>query len=118
MNICTKSQKIIDEDKKFETPKNWAYARVQDVATYIDESSYEILKKSKLFGGELILPNIGASIGKAFILPDLGMPMSLAPNSVMVKFENDILNKYFYYVFQSSYGKGILMNIQGGSCNS
>ena len=155
----SKSQKIIDEDKKFETPKNWAYARVQDVATYItdyvangsfatlkantttykepnyavfvrtldlgaefkndlsyiDESSYEFLKKSKLFGGELILPNIGASIGKAFIMPDLGMPMSLAPNSVMVKFENDIMNKYFYYVFQSSYGKGILMNIQGGA---
>ena len=155
----SKSQIINDEDKTFDVPKNWAYARVQDVATYItdyvangsfatlkantttykepnyavfvrtldlgaefkndlsyiDEASYEFLKKSKLYGGELILPNIGASIGKAFIMPDLGMPMSLAPNSVMIKFENATMNKYFYYVFQSSYGKGILMNIQGGA---
>lgn len=108
--------------KTYKEPNYAVFVRTLDLGaqfcnelSYIDEASYEFLRKSKLYGGELILPNIGASIGKAFIMPDLGMPMSLAPNSVMVKFENNIMNKYFYYVFQSSYGKGILMNIQGGA---
>lgn len=106
----------------YKAPNHAVFVRTLDLSSefkndlsYIDESSYDFLKKSKLYGGELILPNIGASIGKAFIMPDLGMPMSLAPNSVMVQFENNIMNKFFYYVFQSSYGKGILMNIQGGA---
>lgn len=110
------------DTKTYKEPNYAVFVRRLDLGaqfcnelSYIDEASYEFLRKSKLYGGELILPNIGASIGKAFIMPDLGMPMSLAPNSVMVKFENNIMNKYFYYVFQSSNGKGILMNIQGGA---
>ena len=66
---------------------------------YIDEHAYKFLAKSKLFGGEIIMSNVG-SIGKAFICPDLGMPMSLAPNSIVIKTP---YNPFFYYLFQSDF---------------
>ena len=103
--------------------KNYAlFVRTMDLTanfsgelSYIDKESYDFLEKSKLFGGELILPNIGGSIGKAFIMPDLGMPMSLAPNSIMLKFVDPILNKYFGYLIQSPYGSKLLLDTKGGT---
>ena len=86
--------------------------------SYIDKESYDFLEKSKLFGGELILPNIGASIGKAFIMPDLGMPMSLAPNSILLKFTEPIMNEYFSFVVKSTYGAKLLNKTQGGSATA
>ena len=66
---------------------------------YIDEHAYNFLAKSKLHGGEIIMSNVG-SIGKCFICPDLGMPMSLAPNSIVIKTAN---NRFFHYVCQSNH---------------
>ena len=103
--------------------KNYAlFVRTMDLSanfksnlTYIDKDSYDFLSKSKLFGGELILPNIGGSIGKAFLMPNLNMPMSLAPNSIMVKFTEQVMNKYFSYFIQSPMGKSLLLNNKGGT---
>ena len=64
---------------------------------YIDEHAYGFLAKSKLYGGEIIMSNVG-SIGKSFICPNLGMPMSLAPNSIVIK---TAYNAFYYYLFQS-----------------
>ena len=49
--------------------------------TYTTKQGYEFLANSNLFGGELILSNIG-SIGKCFIVPKLNCKMTLAPNSI------------------------------------
>ena len=93
-------------------------ADFKDDCSYIDKKSYDFLKKSRLFGGELILPNIGASIGKAFIMPNLGMPMSLAPNSIMLKFTEPIISSYFSFIIKSSYGYNLLNKTQGGSATA
>ena len=71
--------------------KNYAlFVRTVDFAnnfkgdlSYIDKESYDFLEKSKLYGGELMLSNIGASIGKVFKVPHLDTPMSLAPNAII-----------------------------------
>lgn len=63
---------------------------------YVDKHAYGFLAKSKLFGGEIIMSNVG-SVGKSFICPDLGQPMSLAPNSIVIKTPNNI---YSYACFQ------------------
>lgn len=83
--------------------------------SYIDEQSYNFLEKSKLYWWELILPNIGGSIWKAFIMPNLWMPMSLAPNSIMVKFYDNSMNKFFWYLIQSSYWLKFLNKTQWGT---
>lgn len=64
---------------------------------YVNESAYNFLEKSKLFGGEIIMSNVG-SVGKLFICPKLGEYMSLAPNSILIRTDN---NSFFYYYFSS-----------------
>ena len=82
--------------------------------TYTDEHGYTFLSNSNLFGGELILSNIG-SIGKVFIVPNLGVPMTLASNTVMVKMSDKKLIKYLYYFFLSPLGQRTLKNISSGT---
>lgn len=76
---------------------------------YINKHAYEYLHNSNLFGGEIILPNIGASVGDVYIVPNLYDKMSLAPNSIMIK--PTINNKFVYYYFSSSAGRLSLYNI-------
>ena len=111
--------------KTYKEPNYALFVRTVDLSSnftdgcsYIDKESYDFLQKSQLFGGELILPNIGASIGKAFIMPDMGMPMSLAPNSILLKFTDPIMNEYFSFVVKSSYGSKLLNKTQGGSATA
>ncbi len=83
-----------------------------DKMVYIDEHAYNFLAKSKLMGGEIIINNIGAGVGTTFRCPNLNVPMSLAPNSVMVKTENDA---FYYYWFKSKWGQDALQRIIGKS---
>ena len=103
--------------------KNYAlFVRTVDFAnnfkgdlSYIDKESYDFLEKSKLYGGELMLSNIGASIGKVFKVPHLDTPMSLAPNAIILRFFNDITCDYFEYVFKSFVGQNYLQFLSGGA---
>lgn len=106
----------------YKTPNYALLIKTQDFAnnftkdlTYIDKQSYKFLQKSKLFGGELMLSNIGASIGKAFIIPDLKCPMSIAPNSIIIKFLDDITTKYIYFLILSSFGQSLLKGFTAGT---
>lgn len=76
---------------------------------YISKHSYDFLNNSNLFGGEIILPNIGASVGDVYIVPNLYERMSLAPNSIMFKTKQ--CDKYWYYYFYSEAGKRAIFNI-------
>lgn len=51
---------------------------------YITDSAYEFLEKSKLFGDEIIISNVGVNVGTVFRCPRLKKRMSLAPNSDVV----------------------------------
>lgn len=82
--------------------------------TYTTEHAYKFLENSNLFGGELILSNIG-SIGKVFIVPKLNHKMTLAPNTVMLKMTDERLIKYLYYFIQSPLGYKELMSISSGT---
>ena len=79
---------------------------------YIDEHAYNFLEKSKLFGGEIIINNIGAGVGTTFLCPDLGMPMSLAPNTIMMRTPN---NKFYYYWFNSKRGQESIESVTAKS---
>ena len=81
--------------------------------TYTDKRGYEFLSNSNLYGGELILSNIG-SIGKCFIVPDLNTNMTLAPNAVMVRLIDGCQRDYLYYFLLSTQGFKELMDISTG----
>ena len=70
---------------------------------FIDESAYEFLAKSKLYGDEIIISNVGANVGTVFKCPKLKWKMSLAPNAIMVKFKGN--NDFYYYWLKSKYGQ-------------
>ena len=70
---------------------------------YINIHAYEFLHNSNLFGGELLFPNIGASVGDVYIVPKLYERMSLAPNAIMVKTKH--CDKFYYYYFLSIPGR-------------
>ena len=82
--------------------------------TYTTKHGYEFLNNSNLFGGELVLSNIG-SIGKVFIVPKLNRKMTLAPNSVMVRLADDQLRDYLYHFLLSPLGYEELIAITSGT---
>lgn len=82
--------------------------------TFTDKHGYEFLSGSNLYGGELILSNVG-SIGKVFIVPDLKRPMTLAPNAIMVKAFDDTHIPWLYYLLSSSFGYNAMMSISSAT---
>lgn len=80
---------------------------------YITDSAYEFLAKSKLFGDEIIISNVGVNVGTVFRCPRLNKRMSLAPNSIMLR--SDLLEHYLYLHFTSQYGQQQLQSIVTGS---
>lgn len=52
---------------------------------YLSEKSHKYLSKSELLGGELLMANVGAYAGLAWIMPKIQMPATLAPNMLMLK---------------------------------
>jgi type I restriction enzyme, S subunit len=82
--------------------ENYAYmVRLQDASNqwkgpwlYTDKKGYSFLKKSTLFPGDIIMSNVG-SVGKFFLIPDLNKPMTLAPNSVLIRSSKN--DNYFLY---------------------
>ena len=67
---------------------------------YINKHSYDFLKKSQLFGGEVLMGKIG-NAGKVYFVKPLGKPMSLAMNMFAMRFNDKIDSKYVYYYLLS-----------------
>ena len=84
-----------------------------DGVKYIDQTAYELLSKSKLYGGELIMNKIG-SAGKIYIMPQIDKPASLGRNAFMFRFDDRINMFYLYALLSSDYGiKEIQQYVRG-----
>ena len=80
---------------------------------FIDEHAYQFLEKSKLFGGEIIISNVGSNVGTVFRCPKLAYKMSLAPNSIMVKFKGN--DDFYFHWLRGFNGQQMLKAIVTGS---
>ncbi len=80
---------------------------------YIDEHAYEFLSKSKLYGDEIIISNVGANVGTVFKCPHLTYKMSLAPNSIMLRTKG--VDDFYYYWFRGPVGQHAIKSIISGS---
>jgi len=76
---------------------------------YIDEHSYNFLKKSQVFGGEILINKIG-SPGRVYQMPNLNMPVSLGMNLFMLRLSNDnhFTEEFIWAYFNSKFGKTII----------
>lgn len=71
---------------------------------YCDLETYKYLKKSSLEANDLLLAKRG-EIGKSYLVPECKDPMTLAPNTYLLKTKKEVINNlYFYYYLQSGPG--------------
>ncbi len=82
-------------------------------SVYVNKHAYEFLSKTKLYGGEIIIANVGANVGTVFQAPVMNTKMTLGPNTVVVKPKGN--NKFYYYWFLSNNGQHTIKSIVGGS---
>ena len=81
---------------------------------FIDQHSYEFLSKSTLYGGEIIISNVG-DVGSVFLCPKLDGRMTLGNNIIMLKPEDNHLRYYLYIWFKYLQGQALIQGIKGGS---
>ena len=78
---------------------------------YVNKKAYNFLEKSKLEVGDVVMCNVG-SVGICFKVPDLGQPMTLASNSILIKpSTNRLNNNFMFYIFQSTDFQNLIKNI-------
>jgi type I restriction enzyme S subunit len=72
---------------------------------YISKEAYEFFKKSKVYGGEIIMNKIG-SAGDFWMMPKLDRPVSLGLNQFLIRLKEKEMNTiYFYYFLSTDYGR-------------
>ena len=82
---------------------------------FVDKHSYDFLAKTKLYGNEVIISNVG-DVGSVYLCPNLGRPMTLGNNVILLKSEKDPKENYFYYrLFKSNLGQHLISTITSGS---
>lgn len=81
---------------------------------FVDKHSYEFLSKSTLYGGEIIISNVG-DVGSVFLCPKLGGRMTLGNNIIMLRPKDDHLRYYLYIWFKYLQGQALIQGIKGGS---
>lgn len=76
---------------------------------YVDEHAHIFLKKSELFGGEILLANVGAYAGYVTLMPFLKGVFTLGPNMFLIRINQN--PSYFSYMLNSENVSSQLKNI-------
>ena len=78
-----------------------------DDVRYVSESAYNFLKKTQVFGNELIINKIG-NAGEAYLMPKLNRPVTLGMNLFLLRLKTSFLPEYVYIYLNSKYGKRLI----------
>ena len=107
------SYKTLDSQVIMYDKPNYAYmVRTTDLENdnytdnvkYIDENSYNLLSKSKVYGNEIIMCKIG-SAGKCYLMPKLNRKVSLGRNAFLFRYNDKINTIFMNYLLNTDYGK-------------
>lgn len=74
---------------------------------YCDIETFRFLKKSFLKSNDILIAKRG-EIGKVYMVPNCESPMTLAPNTYLLKTKINICNRYLFYYLKSDIGKELL----------
>ena len=82
---------------------------------FTDRRGYEFLNKTSLFGGEIIMANVG-SVGNVYRTPNKynGL-MTLAPNTYLLKFKSNINEDFIYQLMTRKKFKNLVLSKVGSS---
>lgn len=81
---------------------------------YVTEKSYNFLKKSRVYGGEVIISNVG-DVGSVHRVPRLNIPMVSGNNIIFISSNEKWLQDYLYVYFLSRFGQHNIDSITSGS---
>lgn len=81
---------------------------------YITEKAYEFLKKSKVYGYEILINKIG-SAGKVYLMPKLDRPVSLGMNLFLIRTNKEYSTFYVYAYLRSKYGSKYISRFVNGT---
>lgn len=71
---------------------------LENSGVYVSEYSYDYLAKSSLYGGEILVANVGAYAGLFCEMPPINMPSTLGPNMFLIRTNPKMLQHYLYYL--------------------
>lgn len=123
-HVANGSFKSLKENVVFTELANERYAifarnidlkkRLSGDLKYITKESYAFLKKTHLFGGEIIVSNVG-DVGTIHRCPTLNIPMVLGNNQIYISSKKEFFNEYLYLLLKSDIGKSLISSITSGS---
>ena len=70
---------------------------------YTSEAGYKFLKKSSLVPGDILISNVGANAGLVYRTPNINVPMTLGPNSILVRTQTED-TEFLYQMMRSING--------------
>lgn len=76
---------------------------------YVSQASYEYLSKSKLFGEEILIANVGAYAGLFCEMPKTNKRATLGPNMFLIKTNGEMIQHYLFYLGNSKLVKEQLL---------
>src|SRR5690606_8233411 len=113
---------VAENVKSYNHPEYAWYVRSTDLENktdlsnvkYVDKPSYDFLKKTSLFGGELLFLKRG-DIGNVYLFEMKTNRATLAPNLYLLKLNDISSSKYLYQYFISENGQKQLKSKNAGS---
>lgn len=121
-HVANGSFKSLKENVKILEDKSYALflrnvdlkAELRGTLRYIDKASYDFLKKTHLFGGEVIISNVG-DVGTVHLVPKNDKKMVLGNNQIYLNSNIENMNTYLYLFFKSVKGQELIKSITSGS---
>lgn len=118
--VISKNLKMIDEEDYALMIRtvNLSNNDFSNNLKFVSKETYDFFKKSKIYGGEIIMNKIGSNAGDFWIMPDLKRPVSLGLNQLVIRTKN--LNLIFlYYYLSTNYGKLLIKSkVRGAATKS
>lgn len=65
---------------------------------WVNEKAHKYLSKSELFGGELLMANVGAYAGYVCKMPFLNAKYTLGPNMFLIKLQKELSTDFYRYL--------------------
>lgn len=87
-----------------------------DKARYISEETFDRLSCTEIFEGDVLVSRLPEPIGRSCILPKLEQRTITAVDCSILRFKDELLNKFFvYYTLSPAYDRALKNYITGSS---
>jgi len=70
----------------------------ENPGVYVSEETFNYLKKSSLFGGEILIANVGAYAGLMCEMPSVDFKATLGPNMMLIKVKENLIFPHYLFL--------------------